>query len=200
MKSAAIVLCGGRSKRMGRPKAWLPFGKQSLLNRVVDRIGQAVSTLVVVAAPGQYVPELPAAVTVVRDAEPHRGPLGGLAAGLDAIAGKSVVAFVSACDSPFVSDAVIRRLFELLGETAICIPRVGDRLHPLAAVYRVEIAATVHSNLSLSRLRLLDLVEQVPTRFVSEAELLVSEEDLKMFGEMNTNVDYAQALRDAGLG
>jgi molybdenum cofactor guanylyltransferase len=184
---------------MGRPKAWLPFGKQSLLNRVVDRIGPSVSSVVVVAAAGQYIPELPPGVTVVRDAEPNRGPVGGLAAGLGALAGTCDVAFVSACDSPFVSDGVIRRLLELLGENLICIPRIGDRLHPLAAVYRVEIAATVHSNLSMSRLRLLDLVEQLPARSVNEAELGVSEQDLKMFGEMNTHVDYERALREAGL-
>jgi molybdopterin-guanine dinucleotide biosynthesis protein A len=184
---------------MGRPKLWLPFGKQSLLNRVVDRISPVVSSVLVVAAAGQCIPDLPPAVTVVRDAEPHCGPLGGLAAGLEAIAGKCDVAFVSACDSPFVSDAVIRRLLDLLGENLICIPRIGDRLHPLAAVYRVEIAATVHSNLSMSRLRLLDLIEQVPTRTVNEAELLVSAQDLMMFGEMNTHVDYERALRDADL-
>ena len=184
---------------MGRPKAWLPFGKQSLLNRVVDRIGQAVSSVVVVAAQGQYLPELPSTVTVVRDAEPHRGPLGGLAAGLDAIVGKCEVAFVSACDSPFVSDAVIQKLFDLLGENMICVPQIGDRLHPLAAVYRVEIAAKVRSNLSTLRLRLLDLVEQVPTRSVSEADLCLSEQELMMFCEMNTHVDYEKALRDADL-
>ena len=184
---------------MGRPKAWLPFGKQSLLNRVVDRVGQSVSSVVVVAAPGQYIPELSPAVTVVRDTEPHRGPVGGLAAGLEAVAGKCDAVFVSACDSPFISDAVIRRLFDLLGENFVCVPNIRDRLHPLAAVYRVEIAAQVQTNLSESRLRLLDLVDQVPTRSVTESELAVSEQELMMFCEMNTPGDYARALQDAGL-
>ena len=79
-----IVLCGGQSKRMGRPKAWLPFAGEIMLPRVVRLLGEAVEPIVVVAAPGQDVPSLPAAVAIVRDEEKDRGPLVGLAAGLAA--------------------------------------------------------------------------------------------------------------------
>ena len=48
----AVVLCGGRSSRMGRPKAWLPFGDEVLLQRVVRRIAEAAWPIAVVAAPG----------------------------------------------------------------------------------------------------------------------------------------------------
>src|SRR5438045_3266596 len=42
----AVVLCGGRSRRMGRPKAWLPFGDEALLQRVVRRVGAAARPVV----------------------------------------------------------------------------------------------------------------------------------------------------------
>ena len=48
-----IVLCGGESRRMGRPKAWLPFGDELMLQRVVRILGEVVNPIVVVAAPGQ---------------------------------------------------------------------------------------------------------------------------------------------------
>ena len=79
-RTAGVVLCGGQSSRMGRPKAWLPFGGEVMLVRVVRLLGEVVSPLVVVAAPGQDVPALPADVAVVRDPERGRGPLQGLAA------------------------------------------------------------------------------------------------------------------------
>src|SRR3954471_1186321 len=72
---AGIVLCGGQSSRMGRPKAWLPFAGEIMLPRVVSLLGEAVAPIVVVAAPGQDVPPLPPAVEVVRDPERGRGPL-----------------------------------------------------------------------------------------------------------------------------
>ena len=61
-KRAGIVLCGGKSTRMGVPKATLPFGPETMLQRVVRLLGTVVSPIVVVAARGQELaPELPRA-------------------------------------------------------------------------------------------------------------------------------------------
>src|SRR5262249_770790 len=139
MHVGGIVLCGGQSKRMGRPKAWLPFAGETLLARVVRLLGEVVSPLVVVAAPEQEVPPLPAAITLVRDAEQGRGPLQGLAAGLAALRGRAEAAYLSSCDVPFLRPAFIRRLIDLLSDRAICVPHVGDFHHPLAAIYRLEV-------------------------------------------------------------
>src|SRR5205085_4657886 len=98
VRTAGVVLCGGQSSRMGRPKAWLPFGGELMLPRVVRLLGDAVSPLVVVAAPGQDVPPLPDGVAVTRDAEEGRGPLQGLLAGLRALEGRADAAYLSSCD------------------------------------------------------------------------------------------------------
>jgi molybdenum cofactor guanylyltransferase len=66
MDLGAVVLCGGESRRMGVPKAWLPFGPERLLQWVVRLVG-VVSRPIVVAAPGQELPELPTGVSIVRD-------------------------------------------------------------------------------------------------------------------------------------
>src|SRR5262245_16438496 len=110
MKPAGIVLCGGQSSRMGRPKAWLPFGGEPMLVRVLRVLGQCCSPLVAVAAPGQDLPPLPEGVQVARDPERGRGPLQGLAAGLEALAGQAEAAYVSSCDVPFLSAAFVERM------------------------------------------------------------------------------------------
>ena len=56
MRSGAVVLCGGESRRMGRPKAWLEFGKEVMLERVVRLVSTVAWPIVVVAAPGQDLP------------------------------------------------------------------------------------------------------------------------------------------------
>ena len=66
---AGIVLCGGQSSRMGRAKAWLPFAGETMLARVVRLLSEVVRPIVVVAAPGQDVPPVPADVELVRDEE-----------------------------------------------------------------------------------------------------------------------------------
>src|SRR5437870_5114125 len=107
MKVGGIVLCGGQSTRMGRPKAWLPFAGELMLQRVVRLLGTAVQPIVVVAAPEQDVPPLPPEVNIVRDDERGRGPLQGLAAGLSALAGQVDAAYLSSCDVPFLQPAFV---------------------------------------------------------------------------------------------
>lgn len=77
MTIAAVILCGGESRRMGRPKAWLPFGPEVMLQRVVRLVGAVAAPIVVVAAPGQDLPTLPAEVSIVRDEISGRGPSAG---------------------------------------------------------------------------------------------------------------------------
>src|SRR5437763_13722434 len=97
VRTAGVVVCGGQASRMGRPKAWLPFGGELMLPRVVRLLGEVVAPLVVVAAPGQDVPPLPPGVEMVRDPERGRGPLQGLAAGLEALRGRAEAAYLSSC-------------------------------------------------------------------------------------------------------
>src|SRR5947199_9529072 len=98
MQVGGVILCGGQSKRMGRPKAWLPFGDELMLPRVARLLGEVVGPLVVVAAPEQDVPPLPSGIAIVRDEEKGRGPLQGLAAGLKALRGRTEATYLSACD------------------------------------------------------------------------------------------------------
>src|SRR5207248_2368005 len=122
MRVAGIVLCGGRSSRMGRPKAWLPFGRELMLSRVVRILREVVDPVVVVAAPGQDVPPLASDVGIVRDEEEGRGPLGGLAAGLAALEGNADAAYLSSCDVPFLKPAFVRRVIDLLAKPTDSCP------------------------------------------------------------------------------
>jgi molybdopterin-guanine dinucleotide biosynthesis protein A len=194
---AGIVLCGGQSSRMGRPKAWLPFSGEIMLPRVVRLLREVVDPIVVVAAPDQDVPPLPADVLVVRDEEKGRGPLQGLAAGLAALHDLADTAYLSSCDVPFLKPAFVRRLIELLGHHEICVPRVGDHHHPLAAVYRLAVEETVHWLLGQNRLRPFFLFEAVPTRVVEPAELADVDPTFQTLRNLNTPEDYEAALREA---
>jgi molybdenum cofactor guanylyltransferase len=192
-----IVLCGGRSSRMGRPKAWLPFGGELMLPRVVRLLGEVVAPVVAVAAPGQDLPPLPPGVDVVRDPEPGRGPLQGLAAGLAALRGRADAAYLSSCDVPYLRPAFVRRMVELLGDHAACVPRVGGYLQPMAAVYRVEVAAVAERLLAEGRPRPAFLFDAVPTRFVSAEELADVDPSLQSLRNLNTPAEYEAALREA---
>jgi molybdopterin-guanine dinucleotide biosynthesis protein A len=191
-----IILCGGQSKRMGRPKAWLPFGGELMLPRVARLLGEAVAPLVVVAAPEQDLPPLPSDISVVRDEEKGRGPLQGLKAGLESLKGCADAAYLSSCDVPFLRSGFVRRLIDLLGEHHICVPQAGGYHHPLAAVYRLETLDAVSRLLVEDRLRPVFLFEAVPTRIVGEDELRDVDSGLETLRNLNTPEDYETALRE----
>jgi molybdopterin-guanine dinucleotide biosynthesis protein A len=197
VKIGGIVLCGGQSRRMGRPKAWLPFCGELMLPRVVRLLGEAVNPVLVVAAPDQDVPPLPADVGVVRDEEKGRGPLEGLAAGLRALNGRAEAAYLSSCDVPLLRPAFVRRLTELLGEDSVCVPRVDDHFHPLAAVYSLDVLPAVERLLAENRLRPFYLFETTPTRIVEAAELADADAEFDSLQNLNTPDEYQAALERA---
>jgi molybdopterin-guanine dinucleotide biosynthesis protein A len=192
-----IVLCGGQSSRMGRAKAWLPFGGEVMLQRVVRILGAVVKPIVVVAAPEQEVPPLCADVQLVRDKEKGHGPLEGLAAGLAVLREQADAAYLSSCDVPFLRPAFVRRLIDLLGDHAICVPRVGAYHHPLAAVYRVGVLEAAWRLLAASRLRPVFLFDEVPTHIVEVEELRDVDPTFESLRNLNMPEDYAAAVREA---
>ncbi len=199
MNPAAVVLCGGESRRMGRPKAWLPFGPEVMLQRVVRLITTVTKPIVVVAAPGQDLPKLPAEVAIVRDEIAGRGPLEGLAAGLSALDDQVELVYATGTDVPFLEPRWITRLAELMGNADLAIPRIGDYLHPLAALYRKRaVLPAIKELLRHDRLRTHTLVEVVKTRIVLEHEMQIVDSQLRTLQNLNHPAEYERALLDSG--
>jgi molybdopterin-guanine dinucleotide biosynthesis protein A len=201
MIQGAIILCGGKSTRMGRDKATLPFGPELMLQRVVRLVGGVVApaNIVVVAATDQVLPELPPAVAVARDLHKDRGPLAGLAAGLQQLCGRVDAVYATACDVPLLAPALVARLFELLGNFDIVVPRDADHHHPLAAVYRATVLADVLRLLQADRLRPRFLFDEVKTREVPVEELRCVDPLLQSLENLNYEADYQAALTAAGF-
>lgn len=155
-----IVLCGGHSRRMGRPKAWLPFGEEFLLQRVVRIVGEAVGTVIVVAAKDRMLPPLPDDIKRVNDAVEECGPLGGLAAGLATVTTDFI--FLTACDAPFLSvDFIAALIGETKQSTADAVVPFTSDFHPLTGVYRTSIRPVVECRLAARQLRMKDLIRDL---------------------------------------
>ena len=201
MRKGAIILCGGKSSRMGRDKATLPFGPELMLQRVVRLVGEAVAleNIVVVAAPNQLLPELPAGVATARDAQEYRGPLAGLATGLRALADRVEAAYFSACDVPLLVPAFIERMFELLEDFDVVVPVDAQHHHPLAAVYRPSVLAHVERLIDAERMRPRFLFDEANTREVPVDELRDVDPQLSTLANLNYEQDYFAALATAGF-
>jgi molybdopterin-guanine dinucleotide biosynthesis protein A len=200
VKAGGIVLCGGKSTRMGTPKALLPFGPETMLQRVVRLLGTVVSPIVAVAAREQELPPLPGDVLVTRDEREARGPLEGLRAGLKGLPQSVDAAYVTSCDVPLLVPAFVEHMLALLGDHDIAVMEIDGFTHPLSAVYRRAVLAQVESLLAQDRLRPVFLFDAVNTRRVSPDEMRVADPDLRTLRNLNTREDYEAALRDIAHG
>jgi molybdopterin-guanine dinucleotide biosynthesis protein A len=160
--TAGVVLAGGRSSRMGTAKAALEWHGSTLLRRTVGIIGRVTDgPVVVVRAPGQELPALPAEIEVVDDPREGLGPVQGLAAGLAALKDRAEVAFVSSTDMPFLHPAFVRRVLRAAQDGAdVGLPVARGYPQPLAAAYSVALAPVAAKLVAEERLRPAFLFEQ----------------------------------------
>lgn len=199
MTAAGIVLCGGRSTRMGVPKATLPFGDETMLQRVVRLLHTVVSPVIVVAAREQELPELPESVVVTRDERDQQGPLEGLRAGLSALPESVGIAYATSCDVPLLEPRFVERMIELLGDQDIAVMEIDGFTHPLSAVYRRNTLPHIESLLARQKLRPAFLFELMRTRRVKPEEMLSVDPQLRTLRNLNTKEDYLSALAEANL-
>jgi molybdopterin-guanine dinucleotide biosynthesis protein A len=218
--AAGIVLCGGKSSRMGQPKALLPFGPELMLQRVVRILGGVVSPIVVVAAPGQELPPLPADILITHDEREGRGPLEGLLAGMTALqtlarrassghvagttemaprTGDSLPFYATSCDVPLLQPDFVRFVLSRLGDNAAAVPVEENFYHPLAAAYRLSILPDVEALLASNQLRPAFLFERVSTCRIPVDDLRMVDPDLLSLKNCNRPEDYEEALRLAGF-
>lgn len=175
---------------MGRPKALLPFGGEPLIVHIVDGLRRLFDDILVVAAPDEELPELPA--TVVRDEVAYQGPVAGIYYGLRAA--KEEIAFVTSCDVPFLNLSLISYLVSQISDYDVVVPSWHGRLQPLHAVYRRSVAPLLAEQLERGELRPILLYRKVRTREILEEEIGRFDPEGLSFLNMNTPEDYQAAL------
>lgn len=185
---------------MGSPKESLSIGGETFLGRVVRIVAKRSSVVVVSAAKGQLIPPLPAgiAVEIVRDSEPDRGPLQGIALGLAALGDRVDWAFACASDSPMIEPAWIDRLLDFEGaDIDLILPRIGGRDQPLAALYRPGPAAREASSLLASgQSRLGLLAERLRSRILIEKDFRNTDPAFRTIENINTPQAYRRLIEN----
>jgi molybdopterin-guanine dinucleotide biosynthesis protein A len=164
---AGLVLCGGRSGRMGVEKALIPFEGEPLVLRVARRVAVTAAPVLLASGTPGRLGDL--GYAEVEDAAAGAGPLAGLVAGL-AASPKPLLAVV-AVDMPFANPNLLRLLADEIGDADAAVPVTDQGLEPLHAVYSMGAVAPLRSALDARRLGLQQVVaERLRARPVEEAE------------------------------
>ncbi|MCC6221941.1 MAG: molybdenum cofactor guanylyltransferase [Thermoleophilia bacterium] len=173
---------------MGRPKASLEWHGTTLVARAASLLAETLAgPVVVVRAPGQPLPPLPAGVEVATDERPGRGPLEGMAAGLRAIGDRAESVFVSSTDVPLLHPSFVRRVLSGLdGPVDAAVPRTEGRAHPLAASYRISVLGRIETMLASDRLRLTALLSELRVHWLDRDWLLADPELARADGGLDS--------------
>lgn len=173
-EAGAIILAGGKSSRMGSPKASLDWHGSTLLRRVTGLAQRTVDgPVVVVRAPGQELPEIHPSIELVEDEREGRGPLQGLAAGLAAIGDRAEVAYVSSTDVPLLHPLFIRRVIGgFTADIDVVLPEIHGFRQPLSAAYRTSLLPQVEELVAADKLKPAFLFERCRVLRVDDAAML----------------------------
>jgi molybdopterin-guanine dinucleotide biosynthesis protein A len=201
VERGAIILCGGKSTRMGQDKASLAFGSETLLQRTVRILTEVVppEQIVVVGAANRLVPIMDFPVRFTRDQHPEHGPLEGIAAGLRAAAPEVHAVYITSCDVPLLKPSFVAAMFDLLRDHDVAVPFDNQHMHPLAAVYRTSVLPWVEKLLADNQRSPRQLFPLVSTCRIPVDDLRVVDQDLVSLLNVNTPEDYRRALLAAGL-
>jgi molybdenum cofactor guanylyltransferase len=189
--AAAVILAGGKSSRMGRPKALLLFDGEPLIAHVVRKLGNIFPEIIVVAAPDQELPPLP--VKLARDDVAYQGPVSGIYHGLKASTRE--ICFVTSCDAPFLNLALVSHLLSQISDFDVVVPFWQERFQPLHAVYRSSVAPLLKDQLERGELRPIFLYDKVRTRKIDECEIRRLDPEGLSLLNMNSPADYDAALQ-----
>jgi len=193
LETSCIVLAGGKSLRLGYDKVLETVGNRSLLQLVVSGVASLGSEVIIVATSKQIVPQsidYPR-LKVVTDIYPGKGPLGGIYTGL--ATSTSFYNLVVASDMPFLNQALLRYMIQLAANFDLVVPRVGNLVEPLQAVYAKSCLTPIECMIKQDKLSVNQLFRLVKTRYVEAEEIERFDPNHLSFFNVNTKADLKRA-------
>jgi molybdopterin-guanine dinucleotide biosynthesis protein A len=178
--ATAIVLAGGRSRRMGTDKSMLPVGGLPMIEHICRQLSITFSRVLISANDAEKFSFL--GLDVVPDRIPEQGPLMAVASSLEVSA--SEFNLIVSCDIPEIRLPVVRRMLAEANGVDIVVPVTNDgKQQPLFAVYRRSARRYIEEAIESGARRLSHIYGFCKVRFM---EL----DDTSWFANLNTPADY----------
>ena len=188
-----IILAGGKSTRIGYNKSFLKIGECYLIDRVIDILSQFTSSVLIVTNEDQFdlVKTHTLRARVLEDICPGKGPLGGIYTGL--FYAENAQSLVVGCDMPFLNSDLINYLIDRAADFDTVVPRIGNMIEPLHAVYSKNCMPSIESLIHAGKLQISKLFDLVDTKYVMESEINMFDPDHLSFLNINTESDLTKA-------
>jgi molybdenum cofactor guanylyltransferase len=191
----SIILAGGRSSRLGREKLAEVIAGKSLIERAISRLSALSQEILIVISQKQARSSLPSytypeAKTVV-DLYPETGSLIGIYTGL--VHSSNFLNLVVACDMPFLNLELLRYMVKIAPGFDVVIPRIGNEMEPLHAVYSKNCTGPMENLIGQGNLKITGFFDSVKVKYVGEEELDRFDPEHLSFFNINTEADLKRA-------
>jgi molybdopterin-guanine dinucleotide biosynthesis protein A len=191
----SIVLAGGRSSRLGREKLAEVIAGKSLIERAISSLSSLSQEILIVISQKQARSSLslytyPEAKTVV-DLYPGKGSLIGIFTGL--VHSANFLNLFVACDMPFLNLDLLRYMINISPGFDVVIPRIGDQMEPLHAVYSRNCLGPMEKLIKQGNLKVTGFFDSVKVKYVEKEEMDRFDPERWSFFNINTEADLERA-------
>jgi molybdopterin-guanine dinucleotide biosynthesis protein A len=127
----------------------------------------------------------------VSDAYDKRGSLIGIYSGL--LRSRDECNLIVACDMPFMNPRLLSYMAGLANAYDIVLPKVGELVEPLHAVYHIRLIPIMDNHIKRDQLRIRGIFEGLRIRYVTEEEIDRYDPERRSFINLNTPNEYKEA-------
>jgi len=195
----AIILAGGKSRRMGFDKQFLKFRDKYIIEIIAEKLQEVFNEIIIVTSrPEEYQKY---GFKLAEDEVKDFGPMAGIHAGLKSSG--SMYNYVVACDMPFINIAYMKYMMELIkeydGEVDGVITRLGEWIEPFNAFYSKNLIDRIEENIRTNKRQINLLLKDSNVIYVSEAKAREFSSDWEMFTNINTFKDYESLMKQLSM-
>jgi molybdopterin-guanine dinucleotide biosynthesis protein A len=181
-KITGIILCGGKSSRMGENKAFIQIDGIPIIQRTYLLFKTLFSEIIIVTNETESFMNFEAKIH--RDLIPDRGALGGLYSGI--FYASSPHAFCVACDMPFLKGPVIQYILNQIEDQDVIVPKTKDGLQPLHAIYSKNCLGPIRTTMDQAKYKITDFYPRVNVKMIEENEFRSLDPTMESFINVNT--------------
>lgn len=181
------IQAGGKSSRMGRDKAFVPFQGRPLIEVVRERVAGLGDELILITNnPDDYAH---LGLPMFGDVYPDCGPLGGIYTAILRAANPHTL--VVACDMPWLNRELLRQMVALRETADIIVPRWDKFPEPLHAVYSKSCLGAIAEQLQAGQFKITGFYGRMDVRFIDRTEIMHYDPEGRSFVNINTPDDLA---------
>jgi len=182
-----IILCGGKSIRMGVNKAFIQIEGVPIITRIYDLFKALFREVIIVTNEKDLFSDFDS--KICSDLIPGKGALGGLYTGI--LSSSFQYCFCVACDMPFIQKPLVQYLIENIDDADVVVPQTKDGLEPLHAIYSKNCVKPIRKMIDEGKSKIVDIYDQVKVKIVDEKDFLRFDPG----GESFINVNTPEELR-----